>query len=109
MLAVGGKTNDPEEESWLEVYDTETSDWTKVVHSMKFRHSSWLSENTLWIYGGFDHKNSNIPAEALCKVFLPAAFNRFPNLATAWLRPPKTRHTSDPQKPRNSPPVQNSQ
>jgi len=42
MMVVGGRTNNVGELLPLEVYDTETSEWTKFNSIQRFRHASWI-------------------------------------------------------------------
>jgi len=54
MIVIGGRTNNVGENVGLDIYDTETSEWTKFPSVQRFRHASWLVESSLYIYGGFE-------------------------------------------------------
>eukprot|EP00398_MALV-I-01_sp_L67-1_P001006 gene1006-245_t len=53
------------------VYDTETCTWTNISAAERFRHSSWLKDNQLWVCGGFDH--GQVPTNTLRYVPLDRA------------------------------------
>lgn len=74
MVVIGGRTNSPTEAVGIETYDTETSEWTKIPGMLRFRHTSWLLENYLYIFGGFEHDSPNIPTDSLAKINLLSAF-----------------------------------
>ena len=54
----------------MEVYDTETSEWTKFQSVQRFRHGSWVLENFVYIYGGFELDSPNIPTDSITKLNL---------------------------------------
>lgn len=73
-MVIGGRTNNVGERVSLDVYDTETSEWVKYNSVQRFRHSSWIVESNLFIYGGFEHDSPNIPTDALSKINLIKLF-----------------------------------
>ena len=68
MLVVGGRTNNVGENVPLEVYDTESSDWLRFPAVQRFRHSSWMIENFLYVHGGFEQHSPNIPTKSIIKI-----------------------------------------
>lgn len=81
MLVIGGRTNQVGESLPFDVYDTETSDWYKFSQIQRFRHSSWLVDNQLYIHGGFDQETPSVPTEQVLKIDLEKVFtSQHPNL-----------------------------
>lgn len=68
MLIVGGRTNNVGEHLTLDVYDTETSEWAKFNALQRFRHGSWIFENFVYVYGGFELESPNIPTDNINRV-----------------------------------------
>ena len=54
MILMGGRGNNSNESLSLDVYDTENSEWYRYPSVQRFRHASWLSENFLYCYAGFE-------------------------------------------------------
>lgn len=54
MIIQGGRTEDLEEGVQLEVYDTETSIWKNFNSISRFRHSTWIHEQRMYVHDGFD-------------------------------------------------------
>lgn len=55
LVIVGGRSNQPEEiVDLIEVYDTETSEWTRSSSISRYRHAIALYNKTqLFVHGGF--------------------------------------------------------
>lgn len=68
MLIIGGRTANALEEIPLETYACETSEWMRFDSVKRFRHSSWLNEDSLYVFGGFDHSLINVPTEKILKI-----------------------------------------
>ena len=51
----------------LEAYDTESSDWHKLKSLQRFRHACWFSDQSLFIFGGFEHDSPNIPTDSIVR------------------------------------------
>ena len=62
-MIIGGRTNNVGESVGLDIYDTETSEWCKFPTIQRFRHSSWLSDANIYIYGGLLHESPNVPTD----------------------------------------------
>ena len=67
MLIVGGRTTNGTEQSGLEIYDTETSEWHKFPTIRRFRHAEWVIGSVLFIYGGFEADNPNLPTDTILR------------------------------------------
>lgn len=74
MLVIGGRTNNVTENLPLEVFDTETSEWTAFNSIQRFRHGSWVFEKNIFVYGGFELSTPNIPTDAIFKINLQPLF-----------------------------------
>jgi protein phosphatase len=70
MIVTGGRGKNIQETSPTEVYDTETSEWKKFSGIGLYRHSCFIKDSDLYIYGGFENSNPNIPVEKLLKIDL---------------------------------------
>lgn len=62
-MIIGGRTNNVGEHLGMEIYDTETSEWAKFNSLQRFRHSSWIIDNFVYVYGGFELDSPNIPTD----------------------------------------------
>lgn len=80
FLVIGGRTNNTNDNIPLEVYDTQTSDWFKFGNFQRFRHASWLTDQWLFMFGGFDQKNPNIPTDELLRVNLAKLLQKNQNI-----------------------------
>ena len=74
MLVVGGRSNQVGEMLPFEIYDTESSDWYKFPPIQRFRTSTWITEQFLYLHGGFDSDTPNIPTEGILKMDLAKRF-----------------------------------
>ena len=74
MVVLGGRTNNPDESVGIEVYDTETAEWTKIPALQRFRHAVLFVENWLYVYGGFEQETPNTPTDTVCRINLLVAF-----------------------------------
>ncbi|CAD8166845.1 unnamed protein product [Paramecium pentaurelia] len=80
MMVIGGRSNNVGETLPFEIYDTETSDWYKFQAIQRFRHSSWLIDQFLYLHGGFDSDQPNIPTEGILRLNLNTRFAQTPQL-----------------------------
>jgi hypothetical protein len=64
---VGGRSNLPEETvDTLEIYDTETSEWSRVSSVSRYRHAIALYNKTqLFIHGGFEPEQASQPLDSM--------------------------------------------
>lgn len=75
MVVVGGRRGEAGKgEECVEIYDTQSSDWWKFGELGKFRHSSWICDGNLYVFGGFGQKSPNVPTDELIKINLTKLF-----------------------------------
>lgn len=70
LFVIGGRTGNVGETLTIDVYDTETSEWSKFNSIQRFRHSSWLVDTNIFVYGGFELDSPNIPTDIISKINL---------------------------------------
>lgn len=55
MFVYGGRNSDLNKSIDLDVYDTDTSLWTKHnCDTQRFRHGLWITDTALFVFGGFE-------------------------------------------------------
>lgn len=54
LLIIGGRNNQMGESMALDIYDTDSSDWHKMINVDRFRHISFMIDQHVYIHGGFD-------------------------------------------------------
>ena len=72
MLVLGGRTNTVGENVFMEIYDTENSEWNKFNSISRFRHTVWAVDHTLYVHGGFENETPNTPTNSIMKLDLLA-------------------------------------
>ena len=84
FLVIGGRNNsqDGNINLNLEIFNLEYSEWYRQQPIPRFRHTSWISEQTLYIHGGFDPAQPNIPTADLFKIDLEQALGGVSGLNT---------------------------
>ena len=75
MIVTGGRDKNIQETIATDVYDTETSEWRKFPSLGLFRHSSFIKDNNLYVYGGFENRSPNFPVLNLYKLELSIYFS----------------------------------
>jgi len=80
MVVIGGRTNTVGEEVPMEVYDTESSEWYKFNVLQRFRLSCWQLDGQIFVHGGFENDNPNIPINVISRIDSNKLFDGFPNL-----------------------------
>lgn len=75
MIVSGGRDKSIQETLITDVYDTETSEWRKFSSIGLFRHSCFVKDFSLFIYGGFENKSPNVPIQNLYKIELSSLFS----------------------------------
>ncbi len=70
MFIIGGRTNRMGEQSGMEIYDTETSEWHKFPVARRFRHASWPGNGVIYLYGGFEYDAPTMPTDNIIVVNL---------------------------------------
>ena len=99
MMVIGGRTNTVGEVVPLEVYDTESSEWYKFNSVQRFRHACWVSNNQIFVHGGFEHETPNIPLKEICKIDAQKLLKNHENLA-AKIKP-QEKAKADGDKPKD--------
>lgn len=80
MVVLGGRTDDDLKNIPIEIYDTESSEWTELAFFNKFRHSSWIVDNGLYTHGGFDYISPMISKNDLVMIDIIKLMNTTSNL-----------------------------
>jgi len=80
MIVLGGRTDDDLKNIPIEIYDTESSEWIELAFFNKFRHSSWIVENSLYTHGGFDYVSPMISKNDLVMIDIIKLMNTNSNL-----------------------------
>lgn len=68
LIVFGGRCDDMNNICELDVYDTETNEWTNFNTPSRFRHSVFASGSNFYIYGGFDVNDPAIPINEFQKI-----------------------------------------
>ena len=100
MMVIGGRTNQVGENVALEIYDTESSEWTKFKAIQRFRHAVWSVDTSVYVHGGFEHETPNIPINAISKIDANKLFTNHPGLAQKIL--PKATKGKNEGGPKNN-------
>ena len=74
FINVGGRNSKNGDDLPIEVYDTENSEWSSFNSFKRFRHSSFIFENYLYIHGGLEDDKHNNPAKELNEINLLELF-----------------------------------
>ena len=80
FINIGGRSQTLGDNLPIEVYDTENSEWSKFCSFRRFRHSSFIFENYLYIHGGLEDDKHNNPANILNEIDLFELFSNNQNL-----------------------------
>jgi len=70
MIITGGRSKYIQEILPTEIYDTETSEWSRFNGIGLYRHMVFKKDNYIFIYGGFENHSPNHPIEKIFKVDL---------------------------------------
>jgi len=68
FIVIGGKTGNLGEILTIDIYDIETSEWSKFICISRFIHSSWSIDTNIFIYGGFEFGSSNNQTHIISKI-----------------------------------------
>mmetsp|Transcript_29963 Transcript_29963/g.22227 ORF Transcript_29963/g.22227 Transcript_29963/m.22227 type:complete len:134 (+) Transcript_29963:594-995(+) len=74
MIVLGGRTNTAGENVHMEVYETESSEWKRFNCIQRFRHCVWMIDQILFMHGGFENENPNVPTSTILKFDLLSIF-----------------------------------
>lgn len=96
LAVLGGRTNNIAESVPIDVYDTESSEWTRTEPLRRFRHASWNIDLDVYIHGGFAQDSPNLPTDNLFKLDLL----RMLKIGVPEARPlPEARSGYEPSRP----------
>ena len=84
MFVIGGRHNSVGETLPTEVYETETSEWTKLLPIERFRHACWVSDTYLYVHAGFEQESPNIPTDSILKIDLAKMLKPHSSLFTSF-------------------------
>jgi hypothetical protein len=65
MLILGGLGENDKITMPIEIYDTETFEWSSHLYFDKYRHASFILERYVFAHGGFDYSNPLHPTDSL--------------------------------------------
>jgi len=80
LIISGGRGKNIQEILTTEIYDTESSEWKKFPGLGLYRHSSFVKDKNLFLYGGFENSSPNVPAEKLIKIEMSFYFSSAQNI-----------------------------
>lgn len=80
MFIIGGKGDEANDTMNLDIYDTETSQWTCLESTQRYRHIAWLFGGGIFLHGGFGSQNHNLPVSDVYKIDLVKSFAAYPQL-----------------------------
>ena len=75
LIVIGGRNDIDMKMIPIEIYDTETSEWESVAFFNKFRHTSWLVDNSMYTHGGFELQNTVVAKNDIIKIDLVKLFS----------------------------------
>lgn len=78
MIVLGGRTNTVGETVYMEIYETETSEWKKFNSVQRFRHTVWTVDANIYMHGGFENETPNIPTDSILKLDLVSYIKNIP-------------------------------
>lgn len=59
----------------FEVYDADSSEWSRFPSIQRFRHACWTLDNIIYVYGGFEQESPNVPTETIARADLSKYFS----------------------------------
>lgn len=80
MFIIGGKGDEANDTMNLDIYDTETSQWTAMDSTQRYRHIAWLFGGGIFLHGGFGTANHSLPVSDVYKIDLVKSFQALPHL-----------------------------
>ena len=81
MFIIGGKGAEVNDNMRLDVYDTESSQWTSLDSLQRYRHIAWQFAGNIFLHGGFGNVNHNLPVVEIYKIDLFRSFQPFQTLS----------------------------
>lgn len=82
MVVVGGRTNSSDDQGrCVDVYDTESSDWYRLSSFNRYRHTTVVIDQTMYVHGGFEPEFPNKPLDSMLTVDLTSFSVFYPKLS----------------------------
>jgi hypothetical protein len=75
LIVIGGRNDIDIKQIPIEIYDTESSQWESVAFFNKFRHTSWIVEDSVFTHGGFQLTDTIVAQNDIIKIDLVKLFN----------------------------------
>ena len=75
LIVIGGRNDSDIKQIPIEIYDTESSQWENVAFFNKFRHTSWIIEDSVFTHGGFQLTDTLFAQNDIIKIDLVKLFN----------------------------------
>lgn len=68
LLIIGGKTGITNDGNGIQIYDSDTSQWTLLMGDKRFRHSTFIINSKIFIFGGFEKDKSESPTNSMLSI-----------------------------------------
>ena len=75
LIVIGGRNSPENKQIPIEIYDTQTSKWVSLAAFNKFRHATWIVEDSIYTHGGFQLNNTLVAQSDIIKIDLMRLFN----------------------------------
>ena len=76
LIVLGGKTFPESQKIFIEIFDTDSYKWVKTTSFFNiFRHTTFISNEILYVYGGFNLNNPNYALNDIIQIDLTEFFN----------------------------------
>lgn len=75
LIIIGGRNSSENKQIPIEIYDTQTSKWVSVAFFNKFRHTTWIVDESIYTHGGFQLNNTLVAQSDIIKIDLARLFN----------------------------------
>ena len=75
LIVIGGRNTSENKQIPIEIYDTQTSKWVNVAVFNKFRHATWIIDESIYTHGGFQLNNTLVAQSDIIKIDLAKLFN----------------------------------
>ena len=75
LIVIGGRNTSENKQIPIEIYDTQTSKWVSVAFFNKFRHTTWIVDDSIYTHGGFQLNNTLVAQSDIIKIDLIRLFN----------------------------------
>ena len=90
LIVIGGRNTADNKQIPIEIYDTQTSKWVGVAFFNKFRHATWIVDESIYTHGGFQLTNTLVAQSDIIKIDLLRLFNSNETLKVKFAKLQKT-------------------